>query len=72
MLVIDNQNITATAPTHIDILLDRMHNSQKGKSEISKALVIRGKANVMITGEHHGLTFDELKVEDGSIVKFHH
>jgi len=32
--------------------------------------VVRGQANLEIRGEHFGLTFDELKVEDESVVEF--
>ena len=33
-------------------------------------MTIKGKANLIIKGEHHGLTFEDLYVHDGSVIEF--
>lgn len=69
-MIIDNQNNPVAAATTILIPKSRQHNSQKNMSELAKGLVVRGQANLVIKGEHFGLTFDELRVEDDSVVEF--
>lgn len=69
-LVVDNKGIRLEAATTVAIPEERQHNSAKGLSELAKKLVVQGKANLIIKGEHYGLTFNQLKVFDGSIVEF--
>ena len=70
LLIIDNEEIPVAAATVVKIPKSRQHRSEKGESELSKALVVRGQANLIISGEHYGLTFDELRVEDDSVIEF--
>ena len=57
-LVVDNKGIKLEAATTVAIPEERQHNSAKGLSELSKKLVVQGKANLIIKGEHFGLTFN--------------
>jgi len=70
MLVIDNNNYPVAAATTVKIPKARQHNSSKGLSELAKSLLVRGQANLIIKGEHFGLTFNELRVEDDSVIEF--
>jgi len=67
---VDNEQNPVVAATTVQIPKERWHNSQKGLPNIVKTLVVQGKANLIIKGEHFGLTFDSLQVFEDSAVEF--
>ena len=70
LLLVDNRNISTSAATTLVIPKSKQHNSEKGISELARGFVVTGKSNVMIKGEHYGLTFDFVRVDSHSIVEF--
>ena len=69
-LVIDNKDIKVESSTVVSIPEFRQHESSKGLSELTKVLTVTGKANLVIRGEHFGLTFDTLSAYSESRIEF--
>ena len=69
-LVIDNKGSNSTAATAVEIPVEKQRNSAKSLPEISNKLIIDGSARLLIVGEHFGLTFNEIFVNNFCTIIF--
>lgn len=69
-LNLDNKGIPVTAATTISIPGDRYHNGSKSLPELASTVVLQGNANLVIEGEHFGLTFNSLTMLSNSKISF--
>ena len=70
ILKIDNKGNTVTATTGVNIPDWKIRNTEKDMSELASKLFVTGSANLIIKGQHAGLTFDELNITSKSTVVF--